>query len=208
MDQKIIPLLKKARLFLAKYGLKGVKWDKLNEEGISMKEMIEQFNTPEELVETILQHERETFENLFKIFNVNGYNAIDVLLLVSKEINSNFFYINPSITLELKDLFPDIYAHHSRQREAYIKERMIMNINNGKAQGIYKKEIDAETTTNEMWKSLDEIYNAEELTGEGFSFTTIMESIMNLYIKTVANEDGLNYYKNRKQLYGVLGFGW
>jgi len=208
MDKKIIPLLKKARLFLAKYGLQGVKWEKLSQEGISMKEMVEQFSTPEELVKTILQHERETFEEIFNTYNLSGYNAIDVLLLVSKEINSNFFYINPGITLELKGLFPKIYDEHSRQRETYIREKMMLNINNGINQKVYKKELNALTTVDNIMLSLEEIYTHEEMSGADFSFTIIMENLINIYIKTVANEDGINYYKNRKQLYGVLGFGW
>lgn len=208
MDKKIIPLLRKARLFLAKYGLQGVKWEKLNEEGISMKEMIEHFNTPEELVETILQHERESFENIFKTYNLSGYNAIDVLLLASKEINNNFFYINPSITIELRDLFPEIYNKHSIEREAYIKDKITININNGINQEIYKKELEVDATVDKIMSSIEELYTIEELSGTDFSFTSMMEKLIKAYINIVANEEGKNYYKNRKQLYSVLGFGW
>jgi len=208
MDQNIIPLLTKARSFLAKYGLEGVKLKTLNEEGISMKEMVENFNSPKELVTTILQYEREHFEDIFKRYNFKGYNAIDVLLLVCKEINDNFFYINPDITQSLNGLYPDIYKAHTNQREQFSREKMILNINNGIKQGIYKEDLSPEETTNEIWSILETFYKNESLTGENFSFTTVMEKLLNSYIKTVANKDGLNYYKNRKQLYSVLGFGW
>lgn len=208
MNKKIIPLLTKARSFLAKHGIKGVKWEKLNQEGISIKEMVENFNSPEELVSTILQYERETFEQIFETYNFEGYNAIDVLLLVSKEINDNLFYINPDITQDLEGLFPDIYAEHTKQREEFSRQRMIININNGIKQGVYKKELNAEETTIKIWNMIEKFYQDETLRGEGFSFTTIIEKILNTYIKLVTNEDGLNFYRNRKQLYGVLGFGW
>lgn len=208
MDQKIVLLLEKARRFLAKYGVEGVKWDKLSEEGISMKEMIEHFNKPEELVSTILQHERETFEEIFNRYTFTNYNAIDVLLLVSKEVNENLFYINPTITLDLKDLFPEIYQKHTKEKEILIKKKINDNIRNGIAQGIYKKELDIDENTEIFWNKILSVYDTEALCGEGFSFTSIIEELLNSYIKMVANEDGLNFYRSRKQLYGVLNFGW
>lgn len=103
MDKKIVTLLKKARSFVAKYGLEGVNWERLNEEGISIKEMVKNFKTPEELVNNILEQERESFEKIFEEFDFDGWNAIDILLLVSKEINERFFDITPSITMEFKN---------------------------------------------------------------------------------------------------------
>ncbi|MGB5989799.1 MAG: hypothetical protein WBG43_08685 [Marinifilaceae bacterium] len=207
MNQRIIPLLIKARKFLAKNGLEEVKWEKLSQEGISLKEMARHFNTPEDLVTTILQHEREAFENIFKEYNFTKYNAIDVLLLVSKEINENLFYINPSITKDLSNLFPNIYIKHTKERETFVKEKIQHNINNGINQGIYKQELDPNSTPNTVWSEILKLYDTESLSGDGFSFTSIIEKLLNTYIKYVANEDGLNFYRNRKQLYGVLGFG-
>lgn len=208
MNQKIIPLLIKARKFLAKHGLEKVNWEKLSQEGISLKEMAENFNTPEDLVTTILQHERETFEEIFKEYNFTKYNAIDVLLLVSKEINENLFYINPDITKDLSNLFPDIYIKHTQERQIFIKRKIQDNINNGINQGIYKKELNSNTAPNAVWIEIIKLYDKESLSGNGFSFTKIIEKLLYTYIKYVANEDGLNFYRNRKQLYGVLGFGW
>jgi hypothetical protein len=208
MDHKIILLLEKARRFLAKHGLQEVKWNKLNQEGISMREMLENFNSPKELVTNILQHERVIFEDIFNRYNFTNYSAIDVLLLVSKEVNENLFYINPTITLELRDLFPEIYDEHTLEREHLLKKKIHNNITNGIEQGIYKKDLNPEATTKLLWTKVINIYDKEALTGDGFSYTTIIEELLNSYIKMVANEDGLNYYRSRKQLYGVLGFGW
>lgn len=207
MDKKIVTLLKKARSFVAKYGLEGVNWERLNEEGISIKEMVEEFKTPEELVNNILVHERVSFEKIFDEFDFEGWNAIDILLLVSKEINERFFDITPSITMEFKELFPEIYKKHIAEREKFIFDKMTVNIEKGISQGMYRNDISSEMIARMFISKLDDIHNPELYPPESFSFSTIFENLINYFIKSIATEEGKNYYKERKQLYDVLGFG-
>lgn len=54
---------------------------------------------------------------------------------------------------------------------------------------------------------LDEIHNPDLYPPESFSFTTIFDNLIDYLIKNIATEDGKNYFKERKQLYNVLGFG-
>lgn len=42
------------------------------------------------MVNTILAHERRCFEEIFNEYNFEGWNAIDILLIVSNEINNRF----------------------------------------------------------------------------------------------------------------------
>lgn len=207
MDKKIVSLLKKARSFVAKHGLEGVDWEKLNEEGISIKEMVENFKTPEELVNNILEHERASFEKIFEEFDFEGWNAIDIILLVSKEINDRFFDITPSITMEFKNLFPDIYEKHITQREEFVYEKMKINIEKGISQGMYRNDISSEIIARMFIAKLDDIHNPEIYPPESFSFSTIFDNLIEYTVKCIGTEDGINYFRDRKQLYSVLGFG-
>ncbi len=207
MDKKIVTLLKKARSFVAKYGLEGVNWERLNEEGISIKEMVKNFKTPEELVNNILEQERDSFEKIFEEFDFDGWNAIDILLLVSKEINERFFDITPSITMEFKNLFPDIYKKHIDEREQFIFDKITVNIEKGISQGVYRDNVSSEIIARMFISKLDEIHNPDLYPPESFSFTTIFDNLIDYLIKNIATEDGKNYFKERKQLYNVLGFG-
>lgn len=207
MDKKIVTLLKKARSFVAKYGLESVNWEKLNEENISIKEMVENFQSPEELVINILEHERDSFQRIFKEFDFEGWNAIDILLLVSKEINERFFDITPSVTIEFKNMFPEIYRKHIDQREQFIHDKIIINIEKGISQGMYRNDIDSKEIAKKFISKLDEIHNPELYPPESFSVSTIFDNLIDYLIKTIATEEGKSYYKDRKQLYNVLGFG-
>lgn len=207
MDKKIVTLLKKTRSFVAKYGLEGVNWERLNEEGISIKEMVENFKTPEELVNNILEHERVSFEKIFEEFDFDGWNAIDILLLVSKEINERFFDITPSITMEFKKLFPDIYETHINQREQFIFDKIIINIEKGMSQGMYRNDINSDKVAKIFISRLDEIHNPELYPPESFSVSTIFDNLIDYLINDIATKEGKDYFKERKQLYNVLGFG-
>lgn len=207
MDKKIVTLIKKARSFVAKYGLESVNWNKLNEEGISIKEIADNFDSPEEFVINILEQERYSFRKIFEEFDFEGWNAIDILLLVTKEINERFFDITPSVTMEFKEMFPEIYKNHIDQREQFIHDKIIINIEKGIAQGMYRNNLDSKEVAKDFISRLSEIHNPEMYPPESFSVSTIFENLIDYLITTIATEDGLQYYKDRQQLYNVLGFG-
>ena len=53
---------------------------------------------------------------------------------------------------------------------------------------------------------LNDIHNQEIYPPEVFDFATIFNNLIDGVIKTITNEDGWQYYKQRKQLYSVLSF--
>ena len=64
------------------------------------------------MVKTVLEYERKCFEEIFNEYNFEGWNAIDIMLMVSNEINNRFFNVTPSVTIILSKVFPDIFEEH------------------------------------------------------------------------------------------------
>lgn len=207
MDKKVVTLLKKARSFVAKYGIENVDWNKLDMEGNSLQEFSENFQSPEELVSVILEQERYSFRKIFEEFDFEGWNAIDILLLVTKEINERFFDITPSVTMEFKNMFPEIYKNHIDMREQFIHDKIIINIEKGMSQGMYKDSLDSKEVASDFIEKLGEIHNPELYPPESFSVSTIFDNLIDYLIISIATEEGKQYYSDRQQLYNVLGFG-
>ncbi len=207
MDKKIVTLLKKARSFVAKYGIENIDWSKLDQENISIGEVTQNFQSPEELVAIILEQERYSFRKIFEEFDFEGWNAIDILLLVTKEINERFFDITPSITMEFKNMFPNIYKQHINMREQFIYDKIIINIRKGMSQGMYKDSLNSTEVAKDFIEKLGEIHNPDLYPPESFSVSTIFDNLIDYLIISIATEEGKNYYIERQQLYNVLGFG-
>jgi len=74
--------------------------------GLTIKDLEGAFGTEKGLVEEILYFEQQNLENIFSEFDFTGNNAIDGLLIVSKEISNKFVNILPSINFDLRPVFP------------------------------------------------------------------------------------------------------
>ncbi|WP_251622148.1 hypothetical protein [Odoribacter lunatus] len=206
MDKKKFQLAEKLRTYISRYGIKDFTEEHLAKTGLTLTELKENFSSKEEVVETIFTHERVCFEKIFNEYNFDGWNAIDILLLVSNEINERFFDVTPSITMTLAQAYPEIFEKHKNLRADFIYEKIKINIEKGMQQGMYKKDISSEMLARVFIAKLNDIHNPEIYPPEGFTFNTIFTNLIDNLAKTITNEEGKAYYKQRKQLYSILNF--
>lgn len=206
MSDKKFQLAEKLRTYISWYGINELNEEHLKKVGVTMEELKANFADRRDIVATILEHERKCFEEIFNEYNFEGWNAIDILLLVSNEINSRFFNVTPSVTMVLAETFPDIYEKHKNMRSDFIFEKIKINIEKGMQQGMYKKDVSSEMIARMFIAKLNDIHNPQIYPPEGFSFTTIFDNLIEGVVKSITNPDGLNYYRQRKQLYSVLNF--
>lgn len=206
MTEKRYLLAEKLRNYISKYGIKDFDEEHLKKVGLSLEELKENFTDRRDMVKAILEHERKCFEEIFNEYNFEGWNAIDIMLTVSNEINNRFFNVTPSVTVTLSEIFPEIFEEHLQMRSDFIYEKIKINIEKGMEQGMYKKDISSEMIARMYIAKLNDIHNPQIYPPDGFTFATIFNNLIDNVIKSITNEDGRNYYKQRKQLYSILNF--
>lgn len=206
MTEKKYILADKLRTYIARYGINDFNETHLKKVGLSIDELKENFSDRQDMVQTILEYERKCFEEILDEYNFEGWNAIDILLMVSNEINNRFFNVTPSVTVMLADFFPNIFQDHLQKRSDFIFEKMKINIEKGMQQGIYRQDVSSEILARMFIAKLNDIHNPEIYPPEEFTFATIFNNLIEDLIKNITNEEGRNYYKQRKQLYSVLNF--
>lgn len=205
MDENLKLLLEKAREFFFKSGMRDVSIEEfLKNENISEDFFNEHFKSKEDLIDKILENERESFEIIFDEYDFEGMNAIDILLIVSKEIGKRFRSVNPSITYDIKNVYPEMYLKHIEARRDFIFGKISVNLQKGIAQGIYRNDISIELIARSYISKLLDIHDPSHFMPQAFSYAMLFDIMFDNFIKGVANEDGLEYYKKRKQLFSIL----
>jgi TetR/AcrR family transcriptional regulator, cholesterol catabolism regulator len=157
-----------------------------------------------ELVEKVLEFERLRFEEIFKIHDFEGVNAIDILLTVSKEVAEKFIDISPSVTFVLKNHFPEIYHTHFIQRRDFIYEKIKINLSKGISQGMYRDDLSIELVARLYLSRLIDLHNPDFFPAEKFSFGTLFNAMFENFIRGIAKPDGLAYYEQKKQNFKFL----
>ncbi len=168
---------------------------------ISREELNKYVSSEAELVEKVLEFERESFKSIFDKHNFEDVNAIDILLIVSQEMNGRFRDLTPSITFDLKTLYPEIYQRHFELRIEFIFSKIKINIEKGIRQGMYRQDISIELLARLYISRLIDLHNPVFFPADKFSFPVLFEVMFENFIRGIANDEGLAYFKKRKKSY-------
>ncbi len=171
--------------------------------GISMDEILRHFKSEEELVEKVLEFERQGFEEIFSEHDFEGVNAIDILLTVSHEVSRKFKNVSPSVTHMLKNEYPEVYQKHFSIRRDFIYEKIKINLTKGISQGIYRDDLSIELIARLYLSRLIDLHNPDFFPPEEFSFETLFHVMFENFVRSIAKPDGIAYYEERKKTFNI-----
>jgi len=201
MEQFKVEILDRVRDLFFKYGVRSMSMDDICKEiGISRKKIYSIFTSKNDLVEKLLELERGNFEIIFDTDRFDGeVNAIDILLMVSKEVSNKFTDVSPSMTFDLKKYYPDIYHRHIEERIEFIFDKIKINLEKGIKQGVYRDDLSVELISRLYIRRLMDLHDPEIFPVEKFSFQTIFDVMFENFIRGIANEKGIKYYEYQKK---------
>ncbi len=201
IDKTLTDILERARDLILINGIKNITSDEIYKElNISKKTFCKYISNKADFVDKLLWFERENFKKIFDAHQFDGTNAIDILLIVSEEIDKNFKNINPSITLKLKKYYPEIYQNHLEKRINFIFEKIKINIEKGITQGIYRRDLSIELIARIYISWLIDIHNPNLFPPEEFTFETLFNVMFENLIRNISNQKGINYFEKKIKL--------
>lgn len=173
--------------------------------GVPAELILNYVDDEEELVEKVLEFERHRFEEIFKIHDFEGVNAIDILLIVSKEMAEKFIDISPSVTFVIKKHFPELYHNHFILRRDFIYDKIKINLSKGISQGMYRDDLSIELVARLYLSRLIDLHNPDFFPAEEFSFNTIFNVMFENFIRGIAKPEGLAYYEQKMKTINFPG---
>lgn len=198
MEQPLIDILERVRELFFKYGVRSVSMDDICRDiSISKKKLYQFFFSKNELVEKLLELERQNFEIIFDRYNFEGVNAIDILLTVSMEVGERFRDVAPSMTFDLQKYYPEVYHKHIEERIDFIFKKIQINLEKGINQGYYRTDLSIELVARLYIRRLIDLHNPEFFPAEKFSFQTLFDAMFDNFIRGIANEKGIHYYEKQ-----------
>jgi hypothetical protein len=198
MDEHLLELLKKIRYSAKTKKMVDFSFAEIEEKtGINKKELNTLVKSKEELVEKLLEIERQKFEEIFEVHDFEGVNAIDILLTVSKELAKNFILISPAITIHLKEKYPKIYQAHFDKRLNFIFGKIQINLTKGINQGMYREDLSIELLARLYLSRLIDIHNPDLSPPEKFSFEMLFAVMFEDLVRSIAKPEGIAYFEKK-----------
>lgn len=200
MDLEFQRILEKSRDLTFDKGIRKASMDEIAVElDVPKKTLLKYFKSKTDLVTKVLDFERESFKTIFDEYDFEGVNAIDILLIVSKEISKRFKFVNPTVTYELRKYYPAIYRQHFEERAEFIFEKIQINIQKGISQNVYRNDFSIELLARIYISRLIDLQNPDFFPPEKFSFELLFEVMFDNFIRGIANSEGIAYYENQQK---------
>ncbi len=199
MEKEVIDILERVRELFYKYGVRSISMEDICRDiGISKKKLYLFFESKNQLVEKLLELERQNFEIIFDTHNFEGVNAIDILLTVSQDIGERFRDVTPSLTFDLKKYYPETYRKHVDERTEFIFNKIQINLQKGINQGMYRDDLSIELVSRLYIRRLLDLHDPEVFPADKFSFQTLFDVMFDNFIRGITNENGIRYYEQQK----------
>jgi hypothetical protein len=200
IQEELKPILETIRRLALKVGVRNLSLEKLKKHPEVQDDILKKYiHSNDELVEKTLELEREKFSVIFIEFDFEGMNAIDILMIVSKEMAKKFNELSPSITSELRWLFPDIYHDHFDKRIQFISDKIRINLTKGISQGMYRSDLSIELIARLYISRLIDMHNPDFFPPKEFSFSTLFDQMFESFIRSVCTPEGLAYYDLKRK---------
>jgi TetR/AcrR family transcriptional regulator, cholesterol catabolism regulator len=198
MNDQLKQILAKIRILALDEGIENVSIRTIcNKLGICKDEFYAFFKDENDLAIKLLEFERESFKEIFDEYDFEEMNAIDILLIVSKEVASRYYNVTPAISRSLSQRFPEIYQEHLQKRMEFVFEKIQINLQKGIRQGMYRTDLSIELIARLYLSRMIDIHNEDIFPPNQFSFQTLFQVMFDNFVRSVATPEGLNYFETK-----------
>jgi len=192
-SQQQIILEKASELFI-KFGIKSLTMDDVARElGISKKTIYAFVENKAELVKLTLtayiDEERTQIEAILKI----SENAIDEMIQMVSYFFTQTREFNPSALNDLQKYYPETYTIYTEYRLNHILSLIAKNLEEGKKQGVYRKDVDADIVSKVYISSIDILVNQQLFPARKYAFTDIYKEYTNYHLRGIVSAKGLKF---------------
>ena|GEM_PF-151058 len=196
-EQQLQILSQAARLFQT-VGVRSVTMDDVAQHmGMSKKTLYKYFSNKRDLVEKAMVHHVSAEVCSLEDITNSAENAIDEMLRITRHVNAQFASMNPAIVYETKKYYPKSWALFEGYKNHVIHDRILQNLKDGIAQGLYRGEINPVVLAKIYIARIDLFFDTQLFPPEQFRLTEVYREFMNYHIRGIASRKGVVYLEER-----------
>lgn len=206
MEARTQHILEQVRKLYRRYGIKSVTMDDVARHlCISKKTLYEHFKDKEDLVGSILFHEHDLHCEVHNEILRRNLNAVEELLAVYNLIHTRFREYNPSMEYDIRKYYPELYISIRNIRRKNMYESFLNNMNKGKKEGLYRRELNAKIIAKLHVFRVENLYENDLFSLEELISMHVFHELFVYHLHGILSAKGLIFFKkNFKKLKATL----
>ena len=125
------------------------------------------------------------------------FNALDILIEVSKHLIEMLKEINPTILYDLRKYYPELTKELIVNRKDHVYNNIKTNLLKGIEQGIYRNDLNPDIITSIYVKRMDDVIFEDDNYLNRFQQHEIFSQLFIYHIRGIVSTKGLEYFENK-----------
>lgn len=200
MEKMEKEILTRSVTLFNRYGLRPVTMDDIAKDlSISKKTVYKYFANKEELVRKGVNESFTAISSrMLALLDYKDGNAIDMLFQMDAQVCHSIEEHDPSIQFQLERYYPEVSASLEKRKREIVLRLMTENINRGKKENIYRKELNSEIVSFLYYSRARLMLQEESFFEQNkWSIPEIMREILIYHIRGIASAEGVKYLEQK-----------
>lgn len=192
-------ILESAFSLYTSYGIKSITMDDLcKETGISKKTLYTVVKDKKDLVQKVIDNEKQSQIKRLDTMFTAGTNAIDELISMNQYIHKHQGNYSPTFYFDLKKNFSGIYRQWMQEKRQMMHDMILENLDKGIRQGLYRTDLVPATIAKLHLLRSEMMHSSEVIERNESMKSDFIDEVFRYHIHGICNEEGLSYYKNQQ----------
>lgn len=194
-------ILEGAEQLFFRFGIRSISMDEVARHlAMSKKTLYQHFENKEELVLQIAQkHVDEDCAKWGQLHATSeGQGALVEMMMVTQMLRKEMAEINPIIVHELKRFHPKAWRLFEAQRDNLFEQSIISNVTRGKAEGVYRQDLDAKVMARFRFTMVTMSFDPEVFPPQDFDFALVQEQLLEHFVRGLLTDTGAQAWQALK----------
>ena len=204
-DSKFVAILDRIVDLFFEFGIRNLNMDDISSHlKISKKTLYQYFKSKEDLIEHLFAYDSFKWDKKITEIKIDEINAIDILIQASTFIYDEMSRLNPKLKFEMKKYYEPTFNRFMIEKQNHIFSQLSKNMQKGKAEGLYREDVDIELTARLYIRNLLDMHNKEYCFGTEITFNQIFEVMFENHIRAISTPAGIAYLEQKKSELQIL----
>jgi len=202
MSDKAEHIIIKVSSLFRRFGIKSVTMDDVaNHLGISKKTLYELFISKEDLIRQVLMYDYNIKMHAFLSIEEKKLNSIEELYEVYKLIKDIFRDYNPAMEYDVRKYYPSLFAHFREIKRAGLYELSVKNLNKGKREGLYRKQLNVSILARLHVFRVENIPDSDLFSVEELTSFRMFHQLFMYHLNGILSREGRKYLETNIKVF-------
>jgi TetR/AcrR family transcriptional regulator, cholesterol catabolism regulator len=198
MDDKTLYILEKVQRMYRRYGIKSVTMDDVSRDlGISKKTLYEHFSDKEDLIQKVLDQALSVYQSQMAEIETKNLNALEEMMELYRMIHHMFMDYNPSMEYDIRKYYPTLFLQMKEARRKSIYDTSLRNLNKGKKEGLYRKDLNAKTIARLQVFQVENLFDSDLFSIQEITSLKVFHEFFVYTLHGILSEKGRNCFEKQ-----------